>query len=330
MMKSPHSVQKKTHYIPLVRALAWIIGSTFVINAAAYNGLKFYYKNLRTKTQDTRYAISSIVQTGPQKEALKTDYLSELIGLSVDRPVSSHMFDVKRAERCLLTSPLIKEAVVKTVPPTGLYIDYTVRQPIAWVYDFENIAIDREGYLFPVRPFLTPKVLPEIYFGSAPFGQTPSNPESPTAFWGRPMQGESVEIAMSLLKILTDPRVSDLINVRRIDISDAFHESYGQRQIVITVEDECILSQAGRTVLFILPRLLRLTTKNYAQELGNYLKLRQELLQQERTLLKFPEANVEQVRLESKVIDFRISGLAYVDEPEKDKFSPNSSLRASP
>src|SRR3972149_5291299 len=211
-MKRPHSVRKKTHYIPLVQALAWIIGSTFVINAAAYNGLKFYFKNLRSKTKNPRYAISSIVQTGPQKEALKTEYLAELMGLSVDRPVSSNMFDVKRAELCLLNSPLIKKVVVKTVPPTGLYIDYTVRQPIAWVYDFENIAIDRDGYLFPVRPFLTPKVLPEIYFGFAPFGQPSSNSDCPTACWGRPMQGKCIEIAMSLLKILTDSRVSDLIN----------------------------------------------------------------------------------------------------------------------
>ena len=313
-MKQPHALKKKIHHIPLVQALAWIIGSTFVINAVAYNGLKYYAKNLRTKNQDVRNAISSIVQTGPQKEALKTDYLAELIGLSGDRPISSRMFDVKKAELRLLNSPLIKNAAVKIVPPTGLYIDYTVRQPVAWVYDFENIAIDREGYLFPVRPFLPPKVLPEIYFGLEPFGQTPSDPDIPKACWGRPLQGKQVEIVMSLLKIFSDPRITDLINVRRIDVSEAFHESYGQRQIVIAVEDECVLSQAGRSVHFILPRLLRLTTKNYPQELGNYLKLRQELLPQERAQLKFPETNVERVRIDAKVIDFRISGLAFVDE----------------
>jgi len=310
--KAP-AVGKKRPALPLSHALAWIVGSILVVNAAAYNGLKFYLKHLAVKATDARYAISSIVQTGPQKEALKTDYLAELIGLSVDRPVNAHCFDVKKAEERLMGSPLIREASVKIVPPAGIYIDYTVRQPIAWVQDFENTAIDRDGYLFPVRPFLTPKVLPEIYLGLAPFGQTPSEPDRPVAVWGSPLAGKYIDLVMSLLKIAADPRVSEFLHVQRMDVSDAFHESYGQRQIVLFLEDQCVLSQGGRSVVFLLPKLLRLTTKNYAQELGNYLKLRVQLLQQEQAQLKFPKDNQLQVRLEPKVIDFRVSGLAFVD-----------------
>jgi hypothetical protein len=307
----------KSSRLSLPQALMWIIGSALVINAAAYNGLKFYLKSQRSKAHDRQYAITSIVQTGPQKEALTTDYLAELMGLSVDRPTSSVFFDVKQAEKKLMCSPLIKQAHVKVVPPSGLYVDYSVRQPIAWLYDFENTAIDQEGYLFPVYPFLTSKILPELYFGTAPFGQAAG--ERPSALWGQPIRGKYVEIAFSILHMLstlTDSTHTEdesySVYVRRIDLADAFADSYGERQIVVKLEDLVILSKEGRSVSFILPRLLRLSTKNYAQELGNFLTLREGLLEQEKAQLSWPEEGVEQVTLTAKVIDLRLLGLAFI------------------
>ena len=69
-----------------------------------------------------------------------------------------------------------------------------------------------------------------------------------------------------------------------------------------------------KEVQIILPRILRLSTKNYAQELGNYLKLRQQLLEEERKIDVKVEGAQSMVRLKAKIIDFRIQKLAFVEE----------------
>ncbi len=40
-----------------------------------------------------------------------------------------------------------------------------MRTPYAYIGEFANTAIDKEGYLFPFRPFFTPKNLPILYIG---------------------------------------------------------------------------------------------------------------------------------------------------------------------
>jgi acyl-CoA synthetase (AMP-forming)/AMP-acid ligase II len=279
--------KKKPVYLPLTHALAWIVGSTLLISGSSHLLLKHYFKK---RERIPQHAIQSIIQTGPQKEALKTQYLAELLAISRDRPYSNLTVDLSRVKQRLLQSPLISKAEVKWIKPDALYIDYTVRQPIAWVEDYANLVIDKDGYLFPFSPFFSPKRLPSIYFGLSAFGMPSPDPERPSAQWGIPLQGKYADLAFEILAIVTDPFVADLFSVKRIDVSNAFAESYGTREIVIITEELCVL---------------RLSTKNYRQDLGNYLKLRDQLLQKEK--------NSGSDRRE-KVIDFRIQKLAFIDE----------------
>lgn len=299
--------------IPFAQALLWIVGSMLVISGGAYSGAHAYLRHKKNKTKSPAHQISSIIQTGPQKEALNSVYFAELLGLSADRPKSSLTFDVKVAEKKLLESPVIKEAKVKLASDTTLYIDYTCPKPIAWVFDYENIAIDEEGYLFPVTPFFSPKNLPEIYIGLKPFGAISLDPNRPTAKWNEPLKSPLIDLALSLLKMLQEMGAGDLFTVRRIDVSNADAQSYGQREIVLLLEDEVIAAQEGKEVHFICPRLLRLSPKNYAQELGNFLKLREKLLDEETEKLAFPKEG-ETVRLKEKILDFRIPSLAYIEK----------------
>src|SRR5689334_10077878 len=128
--------KKKSVRLPLTHALAWIVISTLLVNGSAYSLLKFYHNKQRRMAFDPQYTLNSLIQTGPQREVLKTTYLAEWIGLSCDRPCSALSLNLEKAKQRLLRSPLISQAELKLIKPNALYIDYTVRQPIAWLEDY--------------------------------------------------------------------------------------------------------------------------------------------------------------------------------------------------
>lgn len=254
--------------LPLVEALAWIIVSTLFFTGGAYNGLKHYLKYRHKMHADPKYYLSRIIQTGPQREALNTAYLAQLMHLSVDAPIAYAAFDPSLAARRLCHSPVIKEATVKLLEPDTIYIDYTVRQPLAWLRDFTNVALDEEGIPFPVTPFFSPKKLPEVYLGTTQLA------------WNVPIEGREIELALSILKLISKLDFT----LKRVDVSKAFAESLGSREIVMIVEEKGF------------SQYLRLSLKNYPQELGNYLELRPKLLPK------------------SHIIDLRISQLGFIQE----------------
>jgi hypothetical protein len=175
-----------------------------------------------------------------------------------------------------------------------LFIDYTAREPLAWLFDYENTAIDEEGYLFPVSPFFTPKNLPEIYLGCAPFSN-----------WHIAPSDKKLHLAFKLLTLLSAPAYKDLFKVRRIDVSHAFASSYGSREIVLILEDELYKNEQ----VLSLPRLLRLSTKNYTQDLGNYLKLREKLLEKEEAEMQKGPLHAH---LGETIVDLRLPELAFI------------------
>ncbi|MGE5196333.1 MAG: cell division protein FtsQ/DivIB [Anaerolineae bacterium] len=308
--------------LSFAKALLWIVISMFTTTGVFYS---FFYpfKDLSKEVKkETKNRIVSIIQTGPEKEALPTVCLAEILNLSCDCEVSLDHFDIEEATKKLLAVPVIKEAKIKKVFPETLYIDYTIRHPIASLYDFENVAIDEEGYLFPLVPFFSPKNLPEVYIGLSPFGVRPQNPLLPTAEWGRSLESPPLKLALNILKLLKEGDLSTKIGLRRIDVSHAFKESFGSREVVLFCEDEITHKHLNKEAIFLLPRLLRLSTKDYSQDLGNYLKLREELLKLERKELKIPQDELLDMELKDKItliktsekmIDFRIPHLAFIE-----------------
>lgn len=286
--------------LSLFRALSIIGISIIIVNGGAYLGIKTYFIWKLKKNSFEEISIQTIVQTGPQKEALPTDYLAELLDLSQNHPQKIRDFDLKKAEQKLCASPVIKEAEVKILKAGGLYIDYRVRVPIALLYDFENVAIDEDKCIFPLIPFFPPKNLPEIYLGIS------------ISEMKRQLQGDKIQLALDILKLVGEPIVKDFIRLRRIDVSKAFESSYGQQEVVLILEDEIISKTEMHEVHYFLPQYLRLTRKNYAQELGNYLKLREDLLRKEESKLELPKTNETIVRLNPKIIDLRLDQLAFI------------------
>ena len=231
------------------KALAWIVLSTLFITGGSYKMIHGYLNRQYAQNNTSAYYLSRILQTGPQKEALSTDYLAELIQISADRPICLGKFDPRTAQTRLLSSPVIKRAEVRVIDPDTIYIDYTVRQPVAWLYDFENTALDADGHPFPIFPFFTPKNLPEIYLGLSSIS------------YKKQIRSQKLDIAFEILKLA--PQLP--FTFKRIDVTHALDPSLGKREVVATIED------SHHT------HLLRLTPSDFAKQLGNYLELRTNL-----------------------------------------------------
>lgn len=280
------------------QAIFCLIGSTALTLSAALTGYSLWKKHERERLLSDSYKIRAIIQTGPEKEALKTAYLAELLGLSADQPIHLYALNMKKAEALLLASPFIKEAKVKRLPPSTLYIDYEVRKPIAWLSDFKNMAIDLEGYLFPVDPFFTPKRLPEIYLGLlSEVGPQVKSPAFP--------------LALEILQFLETAPWTEGLRIVRIDVCNAFASSLGQREVVLMTEEEISLRSEQGEVVCTFPKVLRLAPKDYKQQLNHFFALRRAMMEDYRKQLSAARCGG---RFAPRIIDLRIPQLAFVEK----------------
>lgn len=286
--------------LPLTRALLWIVLSMFCTVGAFSLARKGF---ARRSTLSYEPIVSSIIQTGPHREALPTNYLAELLSLSADRPLRIKDLDCKQMEERLLASPLISEASVKLMKPGTLYVDYVVRQPVAFLEDYDNTVIDKQGYAFPFSPFFSPKNLPSFYLGM-----------EEKLDWNQNISGEKLNLCFLILSCVSNFQVCDQFPVQRIDVSQAFSPSYGRREVVVTVEDVFMRHKEGRDIEYHQRRFLRLHPKHFAQELSNYLTLRKQLLETEGKEEKALSLQESALYLKDKVIDLRIDHLAFIRE----------------
>lgn len=234
---------RKGHHLLLGAIISMVLGPIVVLGAK-----KVIHDAKEARKKDDRYLITSIIQTGLDQKALKTDYLASLLSLSRDKPTNLYLFDLKEGEKKLRACPVIKEAFLQRKGPDTLYIDYTLREPMAMIADFENMAVDIEGHLFPFSPFFSPKNLPEVRLG---LGKFPG--------WDTPLVGFS--FVVKVIPLLEHYGLKPLL----IDVSQIEAPSLGKRQVVIRLENH----------------LLRLTPDGYEQQLGNYLEFLHELKFQE-------------------------------------------------
>lgn len=276
--------------IPPNRAILWILVSTLFISGSAFMGWLYFLHVRERRFNDDQYRIVALVQTSSQADQLKTAYLAEILDLSVDRPINLYHFNAKESTQTLLNHPLIKEAVIKKILPGTLYIRYQMRTPYAFIGDFTNTVIDEEQYLFPFRPFFTPKRLPTLYLGL--------NKEEYQ--WGTHLKNlSSVKLAFNLLSQF-ERLQQDRFYLKQVDVTQAFSDSYGQRQIVLILEEnhpnESL--QASPLLLF-----LRLSLDHTEQDLMNFHALQKTFFEQEKEG-KSKERSI--------IFDFRIPHLAFI------------------
>ncbi len=293
------------------KALFYLIGSTCVTLISSVTGYSLWLKSKRSRVSDPSYMISALIQTGPEKEALKTEYLAELLDLSVDYPTNLFAFNIKKGEKNLLSSPLIAEAHVKRFPPNGLYIDYEVRKPIARLGDYRNTAIDKNGYIFPLAPFFSPKELPEIYLGIPAFGEGEDSMGRRGGVWQEPLQNPYLDLAFGVLRFLEGSSWKEGLRIKRIDVSNAFAPSLGSREIVLFTEEDLLFHRGEEVVCCVFPKMLRLSPKEFTQQMNNFLMLRKNMIEDYRNQLSSADLP-HSGRFSSRIVDLRIPHLAFV------------------
>lgn len=223
--------------------------------------------------------LRKLVTTGPQKEAIPTVYIEEILGLAADVPQTIEDFDCEAAEASLLATGVIQEASVSTFED-AVYVDYTVREPLALLHEWQNRALDKDGFVFPVKPYLTPKSLPVVYVGAS----RDVCPEK--------LEGPEWLLAKRILDFCTNHSDARLQAAQYIDTSSAYSPSLGKRQIVLTLlepEHASIPSSLW---------MLRLSTRNWEEECNRYLALRS-------TMGQSPDESL-------KVLDLRVPKLGYL------------------
>ncbi len=226
------------------KKISWIEGAFWIVASLSLSA-GISYRIMQSWPQKTSpEPLLRIVQTGMEREPLQTLYLAELIGVSADVP--TYQLDLKKAEERLLASPLIKQAKLSLIDHNTLYVNYAVRHPVAYLYDFENMAFDEQGVCFPLYPFFRAKKLPQVYSGIKELS------------WGNPLPPPIQTLIFRLLHFFSTLPLS----LVRIDISHAFYLSLGRREIVVMIKEKEEI------------KWLRLTPKNYQKEIEHYLQLR--------------------------------------------------------
>lgn len=249
--------------IPLKWAILFIFLSIVGVTTTATSVFYLWKYRAESEKRDPAFNLVTLIQRyeGPNK--VETNYLADLLGLSADQPVNFHSFSVKEKESAIQKNPLFKEIYLKKIRPGKLLIQYQVRSPVAFLGEFTNTAIDSEGVLIPYKPFFKSKALPIIYMGLEEM------------HWGDSVKSPKLEIAFSIAELL---KTRGAVPVK-IDVSKMYALSYGQRQIVVKLDNL---------------HYLRLSPKNYQVEIENYLLLK------------------NTIPAQSVVIDLRIQQLAFV------------------
>lgn len=279
-------------YLPWTKVFKWIAFSALVTSTLVGTSLFYWNYYQRELASNSYYNIVALWQVCCHKEPLQTDFLAELLDLSSDQPTNLYQFDLKAAKQKLLAYPIIKTAKIKKVKPGMLHIEYAMRQPIAYLPEYSNTAIDKDGVLIPSKPFYTPKNLYELVLG-LPKGLS----------WGTKISGIRIDLVRSIIKTLSQHDLEESFHLTRIDVSKAFSKRYSEREIVINLEEPLENDRSDNTVKSI-QIVLRFSPDNWPEQLLNYKALRQLLIAE-------ALAANHDVPLQY-VVDMRISQLAFL------------------
>lgn len=286
--------------LTLPKALFWIFFSTLIISGTNFCIFSLIIKHQKNKFVSKKYQIKAIAQN--QNEIiLDANYLAELLDLSSNKPTNIFLFDEKIAKEKLERNPLVKNIEVKKFKPDCVYLNYTLRKPIAYLYDFENTAIDEEGYIFPVEPFYPQMDLCKLYLNIKFDGY-------------KKLDSKKALYALDIFNKLKDSGFANLVKIKVLDTSRLEHKSYGQKELVLFIEEEIKVSRNQKDVVVIFPMILRLALNNYLEQIGNYISLRSRILKDYENQIKNVEFENEIVKFKPKTVDLRLSKLAFIDQ----------------
>ena len=200
--------------------LSKIFLATLLLFGGGFSLFFAYYK--QAQSLNPSYALTTLGYTNTGKEHVTKDFYEEVLDLSLEQPVNLMQFSLSEAKERLLAYPFIEEVSLEKLPPDTLLVECVMRKPILELVDYDQVALDKEGYLFPIHYFYTPKKLPKVYLG---LGSIPLRFDTPVR-----LDTSEMNIVLTLLE-----RVA---HIKMIDLSLLHAESLGKQEIVLTLSQE--------------------------------------------------------------------------------------------
>ena len=236
--------------LSLFKGVSILFLSAIFILALGLGGMYYIYLYKEKRSEDQAYRLTSIIQSCTEKSGLKTEYLAELMNLSLDTPVNIFHLNLNTLSQLLLQSPVIRSVEIKRSPPNSLFIQYELRSPKAYLADFKNTGLDQTNVLIPLQPFHTPKKLPEIYLG---IGKVENE-----TLYGKSIYDSRLDLAIEFIDCIGTEQL------KRVDTSQAYSSSFGNREVIVVLETPS-------------PHYLRFSNKNVRVEWERYKEIVQTL-----------------------------------------------------
>ena len=216
-------------------ALVCILLSVFFIAGPASLGFLYKKWRLENKKRDPAFIIEGIVHISKGNFSLPTQFFQNQLNLSNE---NLFCFNCPKT----VDNSIIEWAQVKKIYPNLLYIEYKPREPYARVVDLKEGLVDDRGVLFPKNNWNNVTNLCEVRLGLE------------TVAWGDVVDKKKFILAKEIM--------SEIL-CSRIDVSKAFLQNLGQREIVL---------QLDRNIL------LRLNPSNWREGVERWFLLREQPL----------------------------------------------------
>jgi hypothetical protein len=251
-------------HLSIKQAIFVIISVTCCTVAVVVGAYTFQMMRQVEKAKSPKYAVLGIIQKSASQDMLKTDQLAAFLGLSSDVPQNLYAFDMGLARRKLLSLPFMKKVSIQRIEPNLLSIEYELRTPKWLLADYENVAIDQDGYLFPITPFFSPKSLPQIFLGLPAFQGEPDLQGRRGGTWNQALQGKHMALVRDIFEL--EKTFHPHFEMVSVDVQKTFCASKNC-EIVLRLKEKKI---QGIQDVHICEYLLRLPQEGYKEAITRF------------------------------------------------------------
>lgn len=240
------------------KAIAFIIGVTLAISGSTAIGVILHSYNVKVKINDPDYQARALVQRSAGRYHLPTSALIELLDLSIDQPKHLYSIDVDTASKHLSTLGIFKHIQITKIPPETILVEYELRDPIAYLDDLANTAIDSELVAFPFFPYYTPKKMPKLHLNKGDIKWNTSITDH-----------ESADFIRDLLTHIDKYTAQDE-KISWIDISSTMQNENPLQEIVLGIDAKT-------------KKWVRVRAENFQDQLNQYLNYHSQIQEWEKT-----------------------------------------------
>lgn len=178
------------------------------------------YLFLFGKKEDKVFLLRTIIQKTTTINPLSPRFFSDYLGLSPSgKALNLHKLDESKIQKKLQEFPIFKTIQAQLSEQGELLVSYELRKPIFILSDYGNLGLDAEGYILPLKPYYSPKILPQVYLGIEHFQWNHKHP---------------ISHALEVLSFFQKQH-NDAFSIQTIDLSRLSHKIPAHREVIVTM-----------------------------------------------------------------------------------------------